>query len=431
MQDHKGSFDALSPCDDTAYLWDTEIVGFGLKLTPTGHRSYLLQYRPGGRGTPTRRIKIGDHGELTPDQARKTAKALRAQVTLGIDPAETKRAERQAAADVRSAAAEAERLAKTLLVSTLVDDWINALRAASDATGKPRPRTVQFYASTARKHVVPKIGDKSLPDVTKADFKAMLKDVPVGSQALRRNVYATVSALCTWARHDAELIAIDPLEGVKAPKAVTARDTVLSDDEVYVVWQAAHGLRPVHRVFYRLLILTGQRREEVAGLQWPELDRAAMLWTLPAGRAKNGEKHLVPLSPMAVAQLDVIGGTKWPRSGPVLSLDGKRSIAGFSKLRKELDAEIVAVMADMPDAPELKPWRLHDLRRTLATGLQALGARFEVTESVLNHVSGSKAGVAGIYQRHDWAVEKREALNAWADKISALVAMRSGDNVIP
>lgn len=431
----KSTIDKLTPGKSTVYLWDDELSGFGFKVTPAGHKTYLLQYRMGGRDAPTRRIKIGDHGEWTPHKAREEAKRLRAQVTLGIDPLEGRRVRRKEAVAKRAAEMDAEQLAKRLRVSTLVDEWVDAMTALIGTDNGPRPRTVEFYSSTARKHIVPAIGDKPLPEVTKAEFRAMLKAIPAGSQALRRSVYATTSALCAWALED-QLIEANPLAGVKPPKAVSARDRALSQEELAIVWQASHQLRPVHRVFYRLLILTGQRREEVAGLQWSELDRAAALWTLPAERAKNGNLHLVPLSPMAVAQLDAIGGSRWPRSGPVLSLDGKRSIAGFSKLRKELDAAIAKVMADMPDPPEFKPWRVHDLRRTLATGMQQLGVRFEVTESILNHVSGSKAGVAGVYQTYDWAIEKREALDKWAEEkiapfISAPAPAQTVDNVIP
>jgi integrase len=426
----KTAVDALQPGSDTVYLWDTEISGFGLKLTPAGHRSYLLQYRPGGRGTPTRRIKIGDHGEFTPDQARKAAKALRAQVTLGIDPAEAKRAERQAAADKRAAVAEAERLAKKLLVSTLVDDWIDALRAASKATGSPRPRSVEFYSSTARAHILSKIGSKPLPMVTPADIDEIIDAVPLASRALRRNVFATLSAMSTWARRK-RLITDSPMAGIEPPAAASARDRVLSDSELAVIWGAAHGLRPVHRAFYRLLILTGQRREEVAGLQWQELDRSAALWTLPADRTKNGIGNVVPLSDMAIAELDAIGGTSWPKSGPTLSLDGKRSIAGFSKLRRELDAAIGKALAEQPNPLPLPAWRIHDFRRTVATNLQRLGVRFEVTEGVLNHTSGARSGVAGVYQLHNWSTEKRLALDAWAKKISKIIAPPRVAKVIP
>ena len=430
----KEAVDALQPGKVAVYLWDTEISGFGLKLTPTGHRSYILQYRMGGRGAPTRRYKLGDHGDITPDRARKLAAQKKLLVTSGEDPMEKLRRDRKEEVDAHTAAVEAERVNKRLLVATLVDEWVDAMTARIGTDKGPRPRTVQFYSSTARKHIVPAIGDTALPHVTKTEVKAMLKAIPIGSQALRRSVFATFSALCAWARED-DLISNDPLEGVSPPETVSARDRVLSKEELAIVWQASHALRPVHRVFYRLLILTGQRREEVAGLQWSELDRSAALWTLPAERAKNGKLHLVPLSPMAVAQLDALAGNKWPRSGPVLSLDGKRSIGGFSKLRKELDAAIVKTMAEMTDPPAFRPWRVHDLRRTLATGLQRLGVRFETTEAILNHVSGSKAGVAGIYQRHDWAIEKREALKAWADDIAPLISSpapaRPVDNVIP
>ena len=119
----------------------------------------------------------------------------------------------------------------------------------------------------------------------------------------------------------------------------------------------------------------------------------------------------------------------WPKSGLVFSTTGNTSVSGYSRAKNRLDKAIDA-LAEKQDASPPAPWRLHDLRRTLATGLQRLGVRFEVTEAVLNHVSGSKSGVAGIYQRHDWAPEKVAALEAWAAHVAVLMTGADQTNVI-
>jgi integrase len=188
--------------------------------------------------------------------------------------------------------------------------------------------------------------------------------------------------------------------------------------------------------FYRIAILTGQRREEVAALRWAELDREAREWIVPADSVKNGVVHIVPLSGSVVQELDAIaGGEGWPKSGFVLTTTGRTPISGFSKAKKALDTKLLELRQAASDAElEVEPlaaWRLHDLRRTVATGLQRLGIRFEVTEAVLNHVSGAKGGVAGIYQRHDWKDEKRAALAAWAAHIDRLLHSAETGNVIP
>lgn len=162
-------------------------------------------------------------------------------------------------------------------------------------------------------------------------------------------------------------------------------------------------------------------------MRWEELDRRSAVWVIPPTRAKNGKAHLVPLSDAAVAQIDLVaGGPDWPQRGYVLTTTSRSAVSGISKAKTALDEVITRMNGDNT----LEPWRLHDLRRTVATGLQRLGVRFEVTEAVLNHVSGAKGGVAGIYQRHDWADEKRSALDAWAAHTQALVSGAEQTNLV-
>jgi integrase len=185
----------------------------------------------------------------------------------------------------------------------------------------------------------------------------------------------------------------------------------------------------------RLLLLTGARREEVAALDWSELDRTARVWTLPTGRSKNDVAACQPLSELAVAELDQLAtrfgiGRGWPSRGLVLSTTGYSPISGYSGAKARLDKIVVGLLTEQDTPRDMESWRLHDLRRTVATGLQRLGVRFEVTEAVLNHVSGSKSGVAGIYQRHDWAKEKAVALQAWAEHVRQVLAGVERTNVV-
>jgi integrase len=157
-----------------------------------------------------------------------------------------------------------------------------------------------------------------------------------------------------------------------------------------------------------LLILTGQRRGEVAEMRWSEVDLERRAWILPAARAKNGLAHEIPLSTQAIAIIE--GLPRQQNQDLVFTVTGNTAVSGFSNAKDKLDAK-----------SGVKDWTVHDLRRTVATGLQRLGARLEVTEAVLNHVSGSRRGVAGIYQRYDWAKEKRAALEAWGRHVAGLV----------
>ena len=193
---------------------------------------------------------------------------------------------------------------------------------------------------------------------------------------------------------------------------------MLSDDELVAVWLATAGPGAYHAIV-RLLILTGQRREEVAGMIWGEIAPGRSTWSIPATRTKNGVAHILPLSPQARATIksahrvatDAAAGKA--STEPEFVFRGRvGAFNGFSKAKTTLD-----------EASGIVGWGLHDLRRTTATGLQKLGVRLEVTEAVLNHVSGGRAGIVGIYQRHEWAEEKR-ALNAWGEHVAAIVEGR-------
>ena len=208
------------------------------------------------------------------------------------------------------------------------------------------------------------------------------------------------------------------------PSAINKRDRVLSDEEAAAIWRAACEAPSPIGTIVRLLMLTGQRREEVAGMTWAELSEDLATWTIPAMRTKNGIPHLVPLSQTARELLRALHsdrpGVSRARTagpGPKLALvfpgERKTPFSGWSKAKAALDT-----------ASGVSGWWLHDLRRTLATGLQRLSVRLEVTEAVLNHLSGSRAGVVGIYQRHDWAEEKRAALDAWSAHLLAAAGGR-------
>ena len=192
---------------------------------------------------------------------------------------------------------------------------------------------------------------------------------------------------------------------------------MLSDEEIVALWTVAEGEALPWGPGLKLLILTGTRRDEVFDADRSEFNVKAKEWIIPAERANNGLPHIVPLSGPALAVFkaipDVDGSAKlFPAYG-----NGENGPSGYSRalarFRRSLDKSLKR------DACE--HWTLHDIRRTVATGLQRLGVRLEVTEAVLNHVSGAKGGIAGVDQRHDWKAEKREALNAWARQVAQLL----------
>jgi len=415
----KASVDGISPASRDLFLWDTKLPGFGLKVTPAGKRIYVFQYRlGGGRREIPKRFRIGEHGRpWTPEKARAEAERLWAQTRHGIDPAAEKKA--RAVREQEDAELSFEAVADRFLSDYVKREWKGSYRYAE---------------SILRLHVKPILGQKSLTAVTRADCAKVLDRIPSEQIALRRNVYAVLRRLFKWTIGRG--IEKSPLDGLDPPKLPASRDRVLNDEELRLAWLATKAIPYPFGPFFRLLTGTGQRREEVAELNWSELNRGRAEWNLPSERAKNSEASIIALSPLMVAELDALAdGETWPRRGLVFTTNGKTPISGFSKAKARWEQAIVDLTAKEAETAngepvQLAPWRVHDLRRTLATGLQRLGVRFEVTEAVLNHVSGSKSGVAGVYQRHDWLLEKASAMEAWATHIEGLLTKEDRSNIV-
>jgi integrase len=214
------------------------------------------------------------------------------------------------------------------------------------------------------------------------------------------------------------LIEVSPCAGIRAPAAETSRDRVLSDDELKAVWRAAEALETPYNGFIKVLILTGARRSEVAEMMWREIDFDARLWRLPAARAKNATEHQIPLSNSAIDVLRAL-----PRiagSDLVFTLSGRVPIRGFHIVKTRVDDL-------MPACP---PWTLHDLRRTFASGCARLGIAVHVVEAALNHKSGSIRGIAAIYNRYSYDVEKCAAMTAWARHVQVIVSGEAAANII-
>ena len=446
----KRMVDAAKPGPRDYFIWDggekEAVKGFGLKVTPAGGKIYVFQYRiarPGeAERTPAKRYTIGKHGSKTPDEARKRAKELAALVERGVDP-------RQQELDGFAAKDEADRLAqeKARIEGQLAFKKVAALWLDHYENEKSRrPSSVRLAKLVVNRYLMPALAEKPMPHISRADIQPIIDAIPSRHKGMRRAVFAYASVLFGWVTKRGD-IASNPLTEMVKPEAPKSRDRVLTDAELAEVWNASVTVGAPFGPFFRLLILTGQRRSEVAGMGWAELDRATATWTIPADRAKNGVAHIVPLSEMAVTELaevaDIAKGDEvkpddvnWTKTGFVFTTTGKTAISGLTKAKIALDTAIAKTRRgdDGEEEQEAEPmpaWRLHDLRRSLATGFQRLGIRFEVTEAVLNHVSGAKGGIAGIYQRHDWKEEKRSALDGWARHVACIITPAGQGNVVP
>jgi integrase len=227
--------------------------------------------------------------------------------------------------------------------------------------------------------------------------------------------------MCAWAV-ERDLIPVSPCEKVKAPAAETSRDRVLSDNELRLIWGGAEAIGWPFGPIVRMLILTGQRRSEAAGMRWQEIDLEAKTWTLAKERVKNNIQHVVPLSSTAIKILKSV-----PRIAGelVFSFNGRTVPDGFDPAKKRIDTWIGGRAGET-----IQAWRLHDLRRTFASGCARLGVQLPVVEKLLNHTSGSFRGVAGVYQRFDFASEQRAAVETWARHVEALVSGETAANVV-
>jgi integrase len=369
--------------------------GLYIRVTSTGSKSYLAKYTLHGKTT---KLPLGSRAALSLRAARSAAATVMGARAIGVDTA----AVRKEQAALARVSAERERLTLGVLVTawkqlhlaqrrgSYSDEAVRALRHSFAAHwGKPAE-------SLDRRNVV-----AALDALQKAGHPAM---------ASRTGAYGR--ALFQWALKRGALLA-NPFSSLPAIGPSVKRTRVLSDAELVAVWQAAVAMPPPFGRIVRLLALTGQRKSEVGEMPWSELSEDLWVWTIEPERTKNGARHVVPLSEPAAAIL-----REMPRV-EALVLPGDRRgspFSGWSKAKARLDG-----LSGVTD------WRLHDLRRTVATGMQRLGIRLEVTESALNHISGSRAGIVGVYQTHDYADEKREALNSWAQHIMDIVGRPQSD----
>ncbi|MEP0189759.1 MAG: tyrosine-type recombinase/integrase [Erythrobacter sp.] len=391
---NKRNVNAVAQGSSDTFYWDTELTGFGLKVTKNGSKSYVVQYRMGGRGTPARRYNIGKHGApWTPDQARSRAQELLIAAKSGRDPAEE---ERQANLSARD-------LAFNSYVSVFVERYAKTHQQRS---WKQTETALNYNA-------VPVLRAKPINKITRRDIASLIEKVGETRPATSRQLHAILRKLFRWAAERGDL-EISPMVGMSAPPAVRARDRVLSDTELAAVWHASMEIAFPFGPMTRLLIATGQRRSEVSSIRWSDVDLDASEWVIPAALAKNGIAHVVPLNSLAVEELRAC--SELCQSDIVFSSTGTTAPSGWSKPKAKLDQKASDKLGHT-----IPHWKLHDLRRTFATAMQRLGVRFEVTEALLNHVSGAKSGVAGVYQRYDWASEKRLAMTAWADGLQRLI----------
>lgn len=384
--------------------------GLYLVVQPTGVKSWAVRYCIGKR---TRKHTLGGFPALGLLEARRLARKTREAAAEGVDLAE-KKAERRKS-DIPQTIDELtvlfiEQYAKKNCRPRTCEETARILGFEDDpdAPGKLRP--------TKSGGNIKKWKGRRLDSIKRRDVVALLDDI-AGEYAVHANrVLAALRRMFNWAV-ERDIIENSPCQQVKAPSQEKARDRVLSDEELGFVLRAAKKLEAPFGPYLEMLTLTLQRRNEVAGMKWSEIDWEQKIWALPAERTKNGNEHILPLSSPALQILEALRETAIVGSEFVFTTTGRSPVSGFSKVKKQLD-DLIAEEKGEPIAP----WRFHDLRRTGNSKMPRLGVELAVCEKILNHISGTFSGVVGVYQRHAFLDEKRDALERWAQFAEKLAA---------
>ena len=412
---------AIPPAGRREHLWDETLKGFGVMVTEKGVRSYLIQYRLGGRGSPTRRVTIGRHGSpWTAEKARSRAADLLEQVRQNIDPYEAER-ERLKQDRERKADEEAARDASAKLgFAAFADRFIDRYARVK------QPRSWRDTESVVRRDLKPHFGDTLLTLIRPAQVVELLETVQERGDGAAIKAYRALRGIFGYAV-DKHVLPASPMAHMKPPASIAKRARALTDTELRLAWLAAKEMGYPFGTMFHALILTGQRLREVAEAPWTEFNIGAAQWLIPADRAKNEHDQLVALAPGAAAlfrELPRIGSASANgKSLFAFTTTGNTPVSGFSKAKARLDALMLKIAreeataagapADEIDALKIEPWRIHDFRRTLASGCQRLGVKLEVSEAILNHVSGTRSGIVGVYHVYRYEDEKQAALEAW------------------
>jgi integrase len=358
-------------------VFDLGYPGLAFRVGHGGSKAFRLYYR--GAGTVRARA-LGRWPEVSLAAARDQWRKTRESIAKGEAPRDSK--------------------PNGSLFEHVIEEWLSR-----DMSQRNTANSMKQVERMVDRDLLPAWRGRSVAAITKKDVLELLDaTVDRGARVKANRLHAAMRRFFKWCA-GRELITANPMNGLERPTKEVSRDRVLSDAELTAVWRGSSGL-PIHGAIARLLILTGMRREEATALRWSEVKGDHI--ELSNGRTKSGAAHIVPLSAAAqelLGNLRRIAGSDF-----CFSLNGSKAVTGWSLAKKELDK-----------AAGVSDWRLHDLRRTMATGCQKLGVSLQTVESILGHVSGSRAGVIGVYQRHDFLAEKRVALEKWAKHVTKLV----------
>jgi len=396
-----------SPSQGQAEVSDKIVPGLRIRIGKSGVKTYILRKRVNGK---LRNITIGRHtARFGLADARRKARDLLTDIELGKDiDAKVRQVKKDAAGGST--------------IAELFEVYFNNV-----VLGKKR--SAREMERIFRTHIIPRIGHRIADTITRGDVTNLVEYVTYerGKETPRSglSVHQQLSAFYSWAMPKLDRLPANPCRDAWRPKPATPRERVLDDDELSALWLTAGSEGEPFGNIVKMLLLTAQRRSEVIEADWSEFDFGDNVWTIPSSRAKNAKVNLVPLSSEAIKVLkemaalnsNSLSETKGQGNLFPSRSDAPTVVSGISKAWKRMERSV----AEMLDR-EVEHFTIHDLRRTAATGMQRLGIQLVVTEAVLNHQSGSaRSGVAGVYHRHHFTAEKREALEEWSQLILNIV----------
>lgn len=380
--------------------WDDAVPGLGVRLQGTARR-WIVRYRVIG-DPKQKQVTLGALASLPLRKARELAGGYIAAAKQGTDQNAAFKAEAAEAQRVQQSRAEGR-------LGALVESYL------AHAEQDLRPSTMRELRRYLRIHWKP-LHTEIADEMDKRDLVARMEAIALDSGPVAANrARSYLSMALAWGVKRG-ILESNVVMGIAPLNTERSRDRVLSDAELLAIWQATEDSGDYNAIV-RILLLTGQRRDEVAGIRWSEIDLGRRVWEIPSDRTKNRRPHQIPMSDQVTTIIEAL-----PRSeGRDLVFGrGIGAFSGFGQCKRRLD-----------DRSGVKEWRLHDLRRTGVTGMAELGIPVSVIESVVNHVSGQRAGVAGVYDRSTLMPQRREALQRWADHISRLVGEGTQAEVVP
>ena len=387
---------AAPDAERTTY-WDAAQPGFGLMVTRNGHRSYVVQYRAGGR-SKRMHLKTG----LTLREARKEAKALLGSVAKDRDPlAERRKAER----------------AKSDTLKAIVAEYL--------AREGRRLRTIDERRNVLNRLVLPTLGSRQINDISRRDIVRLLDRIADKNGApMADHTLAYLRHVMNWHVSRSDDFRSPIVRGMARTKpSQRRRQRTLTDAELRAVWRAAKASQSAFGYLVLFLLLTATRRNEAAHMRRGEVSGDE--WTIPQERYKTGLELVIPLSDAAQAVLAAM--PKIGKVGLVFTTDGKHPLGGFSKFKRAFDAKVLAILRERDPEATLPRWTLHDLRRTARSLMSRAGVPADHAERCLGHVIG---GVRGTYDRHEFLAEKRHAFAALAALVERIVSP-AADKVVP